>query len=181
MPLFTDHLLGLPLDRAVAQDLDETDDLSALADRAQFAHRPETAPVFAEAPAFLAAAPTVRGRIFHFFAQLRLASVRGKDPVQGLAEHFGFAPAKDPARAGIPAGDESAFIGADDGRISRAIDDLTPLGRADFIGRACEVVSFDHRCSLTNVRMPHPGRRTPTKEWRPEDTAIRPASVARLS
>jgi hypothetical protein len=140
-PFFADIVLGPPLSGAVAQDLDEADDARRLTDGGDFAHRPELAAVLSKPPALLAAAVALRGGGGHFVAQQTPLPVLGREePVQGFAQHFGLRPSENAGGARIPAGDAALVVGADDGGIGGAVDDLAPLRGGD--GRRAQIGTF---------------------------------------
>ncbi len=127
-PFFADRFLGGALLRAITQDLHEADDGFVLPNRGQLARGPEAA-VLSQTPAFLPSAAPVRDGVRDFTVEL--PGFRREDALKRLADHLRFAPAQDPLRPGIPAGDAAVRIDADDRGVYGAVDDLLPLKLAD--------------------------------------------------
>src|SRR5206468_9300100 len=65
---------------------------------------PETAAIFANAPAFCAAAAAMQACLGDFRREMVVATILfGENAVEAFAQHFCFAPAKNFARALVPA------------------------------------------------------------------------------
>jgi hypothetical protein len=150
-PLFGCLLLGSFCSRAITEYLYVAGYLTRrITDRTHFTSGPKAITAFFQPPTFSAAAVPMGRRVANLAGDL-LGIL--EQPLQSLAEHFCVRPAEQSARAFVPTGYPACTIGADDRRVGRALNDLTPFGGFDRSGSGSKFGTFHSAFPMTNSQL----------------------------